>query len=97
MFKSLFPTGEIVATPGALSVLEESQESVMKYLVLHLQGDWGCVCEEDKKMNTAAIQSGARILSAYILDNDTKIWVITEATDDDGNRADTTILLPDEY
>jgi hypothetical protein len=26
-----------------------------------------------------------------------KIWIITEAAGDDGNRASTCILLPDEY
>jgi hypothetical protein len=26
-----------------------------------------------------------------------KIWIITEAADDDGQREATTILLPDEY
>jgi hypothetical protein len=27
----------------------------------------------------------------------TKFWVITEAVGDDGRRAATTVLLPDEY
>ncbi len=29
--------------------------------------------------------------------NDTRIWVITEAADDNGERAATTLLLPEEY
>jgi hypothetical protein len=38
------------------------------------------------------------LLSAYVLkDGKTKIWLITEAEDDNGNRAATTGLLPSEY
>jgi hypothetical protein len=37
------------------------------------------------------------LLSAYRTSRNTKLWIITEAADDDGNRAATTILLPEEY
>ena len=53
--------------------------------------------DNDKKLNDEAIKCGRRILSAYILDDGVKVWVITEAADDQGNRAATTCLLPDEY
>jgi len=36
-------------------------------------------------------------LSAYFLPDETKLWIITEATDDAGNRVATTFLLTDEY
>lgn len=36
-------------------------------------------------------------MSAYTLTSGEKLWVITEAADDDGNRICTTLLLPDEY
>ena len=35
--------------------------------------------------------------SADKLNDDRKIWVITEAKDDDGRRLATTVLIPDEY
>jgi len=44
-----------------------------------------------------ALQDGSRILSAYHTSTGQKIWIITEATDDRGQRSATTILLPDEY
>ena len=40
---------------------------------------------------------GSRLLSAYRTLRNTRIWIITEAKDDDGKRAATTILLPEEY
>jgi len=33
----------------------------------------------------------------YVTVSGTKIWIITEATDDNGKRTATTILLPEEY
>jgi hypothetical protein len=43
-------------------------------------------------MNDRALQLGERIISAYRLANDEKIWIITEA-----DRSATTIILPSEY
>jgi hypothetical protein len=48
-------------------------------------------------LNEAALVQGDRILSAYRTLKGVKVWVITEAADDNGHRAATTILLPDEY
>jgi len=38
-------------------------------------------------------------LSSYLLPNETKLWIITEAVmnPDTGERAATTLLLPEEY
>ena len=56
------------------------------------------MCEEDKQANEQALQDGSRIFSAYVLKTTgEKVWVITEAIDDQGRRAATTILLPEEY
>ena len=52
----------------------------------------------DGKLNDQAIQDGSRILSAYLLPDETKLWIITDAAvDDQGNRQATTLLLPEEY
>lgn len=96
--KPLFKLGQVVATPGALEALEQAGQSVWELLSRHVAGDWGVVDDEDKAANDQAVRDGSRILSAYLLkDGKTKVWVITEATDDQGNRAATTLLLPDEY
>lgn len=95
--KPRFSLGQLVATPGALEALQESGQSPMDFILRHVRGDWGLVDDEDKMANDQALLDGSRLLSAYKTLKGTKLWVITEATDDQGRRAATTILLPDEY
>lgn len=88
----LFRLGKVVATPGALDVLEKAQTQPSQLLTRHLAGDFGEVDAEDWQTNLDAIQHDARILSAYTLKTGEKLWVITEA-----DRSSTCILRPDEY
>ena len=84
--------GRVVATPGALSALEEACESALGYLMRHASGDWGDVPPEDWEENEFSLTNDFRLLSSYTLRNETRIWIITEA-----DRSITTILLPEEY
>ena len=96
--KPKFPLGQVLATPGALEALEESCELPARFLARHVVGDWGDeLGDDDKALNDDALIDGSRILSAYKTSKGTKLWVITESTDDRGHRAATTILLPEEY
>lgn len=97
MSKPLFDLGRTLATPGALEALETAGVSPASLLSRHVTGDWGCVNAGDKQANDEALIDGSRLLSAYMLPTKVKVWVITEATDDEGRRAATTILLPEEY
>ena len=92
-----FSLGKVLATPGALEALEESDQAPSYFLDRHVRGDWGDVNHEDWELNDHALQDGSRILSAYRTFKGTKIWIISEAKDDDGKRAATTLLLPEEY
>ena len=92
-----FALGQIVGTPGALSALEESGQSPQQFLSRHVRLEKGDLCTEDHDLNSEAIENGSRILSSYSTSKDVKIWIITEAADDCGNRAATTLLLPEEY
>jgi hypothetical protein len=91
-----FPLGQCVATPGALRALEANHTSPLPYLMRHVSGDWGELDRHDKLANEAAIHPDpeycARILSAYRLADNTKIYIITEA-----DRSSTCVLLPSEY
>lgn len=94
MSKQLFNLGQIVATPGALALLEKHNMTPMQFLQRHCCGDFGELCAEDKEANNEAIWNGERILSSYrINESETdKIWIITEA-----DRSTSCCLLPEEY
>jgi hypothetical protein len=96
--KPLFDLGQIVATPGALEALEASGEAPAKFLALHASGQWGEeLSQDDKDLNDAALVDGSRLLSCYRTKQSVRLYLITEAEDDEGHRAATTILLPEEY
>jgi len=86
-----FPIGRILATPGALRVLESARISPLTLLIRHQTGDWGDVSADDAQENELSVEQGFRILSSYRVGAE-KLWVITEA-----DRSATTILRPDEY
>lgn len=88
----LFPLGDLVATPGALSALEKNGVVPMRLISRHMKGDWGDVPPDDAAANTNALRIGARLLSSYALPDGARIWIITEA-----DRSSTTLLLPEEY
>jgi hypothetical protein len=92
-----FSLGQIVATPAALEALEKAGQTPTEFLQRHARGDWGDVCDEDRRLNDEALGDGSRLLSAYRTSLGEKLWIITEAADDAGNRAATTVLLPSEY
>jgi len=95
--KPLFKLGNLVATPGALAALESAGVSAWSLVSRHVAGDWGDLSEDDRQLNNEALTDGSRILSAYVLKTSVRVWIVTEAENDHGNRAATTLLLPDEY
>lgn len=88
----LFSSGRIVATPGALALLEDAKKSPTEFLSRHLRGDWGELCQEDKAENELSLKRDFRLLSSYPVTETDILWIITEA-----DRSVTTLLLPSEY
>ncbi len=87
---ALFPLGKIVMT-GAF--MQQSQPSkLLDALLRHAHGDWGDVCDEDRRSNEEALVRQFRLFSVYGASDTSKFWIITEA-----DRSYTTILLPEEY
>lgn len=86
-----FPPGQVVATPGALELLERRGKDALEFLCRHMRGDWGDMCDEDKATNEHALENDLRLFSAYEIEGG-KLWLITE-----WNRSATTLLRPDEY
>ncbi len=85
-----FPLGRVVATPGALALLDAGE--VGDLLGRHASGDWGDLDAHDRRANAQALKTGARIFSAYETSKGGRVWIITEA-----DRSSTCILLPEEY
>ena len=90
--RPLFSLGHLVATPGALEAFAATGELITRYVAKHQAGEWGQLDRHDVRANERALKHGARLLSAYHLKDDTKIWIITEA-----DRSSTCVLLPEEY
>jgi hypothetical protein len=93
----LFELGRLSATPAALQAIEDSGQQTEEFLNRHVQGDWGTLSEIDQHNNQEALVTGDRIFSCYRTDNGTKIWIVTEPADEQGDRNRTTIILPSEY
>ena len=87
-----FSLGRIVATPGALEAVQQANQNPFEFIQRHQSGDWGELCEEDKRENEFFLKNGFRLLSAYRTLHGMKVWIITEA-----DRSVTTLLLPHEY
>ena len=62
---SLFPLGQIVATPGALAALERANQPPTCFLARHAIGDWGELEPSDAAENEYGIAHGFRLLSSY--------------------------------
>jgi hypothetical protein len=89
----LFALGHIVATRGALELLDRLGIDGGVYLTRHQRGDWGTVCADDAAENGRAVADGNRILSEYRLGaGRERLWIITE-----WDRSVTTLLMPEEY
>ena len=89
-----FALGQICVTRGVndlMAVDTSFSLFVWESLKRHAKGDWGNLCNEDKKENDISRDIHLRLLSAYEL-NEIKIWIVTEA-----DRSVTTVLFPSEY
>jgi hypothetical protein len=92
MLKRSFSLGQVVATPGALSLLAEHGIRPDSLLQRHACGDWGELDAEDWKANDAALAHGdGRLFSSYQIEHH-KIWVITES-----DWSTTCLILPQDY
>lgn len=82
--------GACFITPEAVAVM--TAEEMRRVLDAQRAGVWGDLDPEDREANDAAVLYGNRVLSAWVVGDGVRVWVITEA-----DRSSTTILLPEEY
>lgn len=88
-----FRAGHVVMTAGVDNLVQQGALNPVPYLQRHLDGDWGDLCDDDRRQNDSALASGEdRLFSSYQVTPDLKLWIITE-----WDRSVTTLLLPNEY
>ncbi|MBC8662051.1 hypothetical protein H1X87_11765 [Vibrio parahaemolyticus] len=103
MSNNHFHPGYFVVTKGVNTLLDESLEfrlGMFKRLSEHACGQWSELDNHDTQMNIEALETGARIFSAWTI-AEHKIYIITDGREKDpliaGDCTVTTILLPSEY
>ncbi|TWO72980.1 hypothetical protein FN976_01710 [Caenimonas sedimenti] len=92
----LFGLGSVYATPAVLQHLKQHGRRPSELIGYHAGGDWGHVPPAEAAANDRSIQDGSRILSAYLVEG-RRIWVITDAANDNGARTSTVLLFAEEY
>jgi len=98
MSDELFTMGRTVVTPDAIRMIHPQDIHIA--MSRHRVGDWGDLRDlsgPDRAVNDNALADGDRILSVYRDRNGRKFWIMTDAADEHGNRAATTVLLPADY
>lgn len=91
-----FELGTILMTPGVEDLVKRGLVNPFDLLYRHRAGDWGDLDDDDRAANDQALQSGDRLMSAYETPGG-RVWIVTEGVDDEGQRAASTLLRPDEY
>ncbi len=87
----LFPIGALIFSEDIDHLMREGRLDPLPYFQRHTRGDWGDVTDDRWQQNNAALKSGDRLDSLYIVTRELSIRVITEA-----DRSSTRIVLPSE-
>ena len=98
--KNKFDLGMVYMTRHVLEAATANPvftEFIWRCMSRHANGDWGDLCEEDKKANNDALTHGNdQLLSSFTIplqqpNLPEKLWIITE-----WDRSCTTVLFPFE-
>ena len=92
-----FQLGQLVATPEALRCWRRADSRPDSSWIDIFRATGARCATRTSGSNDQALVDGSRLLSAYRTLKGERIWIITEAADDDGQRAASTILRPSEY
>jgi len=90
MSQTHFSLRQLVMTARAKDTLHP--QDLQQCLQRHAAGDWGELCDGDRRENEIALVQGRRLFSVYHDRSKIKFYIITEA-----DRSATTILLPEDY
>lgn len=88
--------GQVAITYTLGEFMNVHRDELLYALEEHRWCNWGETKGADWQANFDALTSGARIMSEWTI-AEKKIWIITEAEDENGVRQHTTVLLPSDY
>ncbi len=91
-----FPLGQVVITAELAERMEEYRYDIAHALEEHRFCNWGLTKGSDWWANFRALKSGERILSEWEIGGE-RVWIITDAENDEGKREHTTIMRPSDY
>lgn len=77
--KPLFPVGALIFSTNIDRLMREGRLDPLPYFQRHSSGDWGDVTDSKWQENNAALQSGERLESHYVVHRELSICVITNA------------------
>ena len=97
ILKPKFELGRVVATPGCIEALDQAGQTPPEFLARHLRLEQGELGDEDHHANQISLSDGSRTRTVFLLNNGVKVWLITEAVAEEGKRASTCLLLPQDY
>lgn len=85
---TLFPVGALIFSAGVDRLMRAGRLDPLPYFQRHASGDWGDITDEQWQANNAALQSGDRLESFYVIHRELSIRIVTEA-----DRSETCITL----
>lgn len=87
----LFPIGALFFSEGIGRLMDEGRLDPRPFLQRHTRGDWGDISDDKWQENNAALLSGKRLDSFYVVTRDISIRIFTAS-----DRSETCIVLPSE-
>ena len=106
-----FSSGEMKATPKAMSLIAKHGFHQQALIARHRAGDWGDVSDAQSRRNELALANGSRVLAWYRLVEKIwlasipysqrkhlpTIWIETSSVNEVGVRAVTTIFCSEDW
>jgi len=75
----LFEIGSLLFSDRIQQLMDEGRLDPMPLFLRHIRGDWGEVADDRWRENNAALESGGRLESFYVVHRDLAISIVTEA------------------
>lgn len=75
---TLFPIGALIFSADIDRLMREGRLDPLPFFQRHASGDWGNVTDAQWQANNAALQSGDRLESFYVVHRELSIRIVTK-------------------